>query len=276
PFLEHFAYRCALVADAVYQLGDLSRFGLPDASDEQLRQLFGEKSSALFDHSPAGGFRAKVYHDTRSESFILGFGGTDSVNPSDWLSNIQQFFGKPAEQYEQGINIVNHLAPHQKLIVTGHSLGGGIATVAAVAQQLEACVFNPPGIHTKTLDRFDLSRRNLAGKRIRRFVVAGEILDIGNKVFGIKHDRIGELVTLYGSLTIPVTSIFGLSALFKRMIPGAGMALGVLAPVAEKMAALHRMDEVFYGLRRYLRRKSPRSVDGFCGTIPLPDTKETL
>jgi hypothetical protein len=255
PYLEHIEYRCALVADAVYRAEELPHYGLRLATEQQKSEILGKPESELTDLSDS--MREQFYYDERSKQFILAFAGTEPTNPVHWIQNISQFAGLPSEYYQQAVDIVQAIKPEyqNKVVLTGHSLGGGIATVAAIAGKMNAFVFNPPSLHKNTLAEFDELNVALAETNVRRFVVAGELLDVVNHTLGATQHRIGKKTQLYGSFSMPMSSIFGLSALFKKFIPGVGIALGILAPLAEKSLKLHLMDEVLYGLKNYLTGK---------------------
>ena len=254
PYLEYVEYRCALVAEAVYRNESLPQYGLPLATEEQIPRLTGKfRLCDLTDD-----VREAFYYDQRSDSFMLAFSGTDPMNPNDLINNISQFAGLTADYYQQGVQLVQSIAESDrgKILLTGHSLGGGVATVAAVAGRMNAVVFNPPALHQNTLNKFDGLNLALAESNVRRFVVAGEILDIVNHIPSFRHTFIGEKTQLYGSFNIPLSSIFSLSASLKKFIPGVGLALGVLSPILEKSVRLHLMDEVLYGLRGFLGKRS--------------------
>lgn len=252
-YLERIEYRCALVAEKVYELSDLADLGIPAASPEQIHNVFGSSEIVFHDDN---GFHAKLYYDLRSGQFILGFGGTNFDNVNDWITNFNQFFGQQSDYYIQGLELVNKIRNNyiDRVIVTGHSLGGGIASVAAIAGKLHGYVFNPPAIHLKTLELFDHLNLTSAENRIKRFVVTGEILDLINKTVSRQHRRIGTKIQLYGSWGIPVFSGFIGRQLTRMIIPNPIVVLAgtVGLPLLQKSINLHRMEEVFIGLKKYL------------------------
>ncbi|MDR2441380.1 MAG: DUF2974 domain-containing protein [Planctomycetaceae bacterium] len=252
-YLEHIEYRCALVAERVYQLGNLTDTGILDASPEQIHNVF-ESSEIVF--CDDNGFHAKLYYDLRSDQFILGFGGTTFDNINDWMTNFSQFFGQQSDQYTKGIELVNKIRNNfvDKVIVTGHSLGGGIATVAAITGKLKGFVFNPPAIHQNTLEQFDPKNIIDAENYLKRFVVTGEILDLVNTTISIQHRRIGTKISLYGSWEIPVlTGLLG-RQFTKILVPNPilGLVSTIGIPLLQKSFDLHSMKEVILGLKKYL------------------------
>jgi hypothetical protein len=82
------------------------------------------------------------------DTYILALRGTNGLN--DWRTNISQFFGFKTSQYDQAIDLAkevkNSLPPGARLIVTGHSKGGGQAVAVAYALGIEAIVHNPASV----------------------------------------------------------------------------------------------------------------------------------
>ena len=89
------------------------------------------------------GFGAVLYRDyiTGENQFSLALRGTDAP-PSvdgwaDWINNLQQGLGLVAEQYLAAMELADELRTlvpflNNHLIVTGHSLGGGLASAMVV------------------------------------------------------------------------------------------------------------------------------------------------
>lgn len=111
-------------------------------NDEQLA-LLGINQTALYDTNT--GFSAVIYRYT--DMYILSFTGSNELK--DLYANIRQGLGLYEPQYYQAIGLVNILtkiASH-KLICIGHSLGGGLASVAGLAANAPTITFSPAGYH---------------------------------------------------------------------------------------------------------------------------------
>jgi len=230
-YLKEKSYRCAIVAESVYKGRCLAASGLPLANSAA-RHLFGQDYQKLFAVCPIG-FRGMIYHDTHDDSFIMAFRG--SANPFDWITNAKQYFGTKAAHYEKAKEIIQSYTGNEKLYLAGHSLGGGLATVASIVSGLQAHVFNPPRIHEDTLDGFDISAFH---SRIHRYVMKGEYLDFCstiNKPFRIWTHEIGEKIELH------VWCI-------KRPFLLLG---GRVLPIIPEAIRLHGMKAVLKGLRRH-------------------------
>jgi len=115
----------AVFADAVYFIGGFGfdRLGI--------------------NYTPKDGFAASLFQ-ARDGTFYLTFRGTDGWD--DMGSNTRQALGFSASQYQQAIDLARQvrrfLPPEARLILTGHSLGGGLAAAASYGTGLNAITFN--------------------------------------------------------------------------------------------------------------------------------------
>lgn len=102
---------------------------------------------------PDSSFRARVYvNDAQGETrYVVAFRG--SQFGEDWLNNGQQAIGASSEHYDKALRIGQRLAAvGADVTLTGHSLGGGMASAAALASGHEADTFNAAGLHASTID----------------------------------------------------------------------------------------------------------------------------
>lgn len=144
--------------------------------EDELRQV-GIDPTLLKNQS--SGFLAVVYGDGQGRH-VLAYSGTDEAK--DWLTNFGQGLGFETSQYNQAMALARQakIAFGQDMVITGHSLGGGLAAAAAVATDTPAVTFNASGVHDKTLERVGLDPdavKHEAGQGlIRRYAVQNEIL----------------------------------------------------------------------------------------------------
>lgn len=180
----------ALAAD-VYAPGQAIPAGWTIASPQQLAAI-GLTENML--SSPQSEFRAEVYaRDIGGQpSYVVAFRGSQSA--SDWGANIKQGIGLRTDHYNRALEIGERLIVPEgaRVTLTGHSLGGGLASAASLAAELPATTFNAAGLSDRTLGQ----ARTIAGADgrvdvpdISAFHVRGEILstmqDGGDRVLGI-------------------------------------------------------------------------------------------
>ena len=151
--------------------------GWSQLSDEELEAMGLDPSS--FNDVPSG-FQSALYKHKDGE-YALAFAGTN--DGPDVKVDIDQNFGKQTVQYSKAVTLgqqVSKAVGDNKLVYTGHSLGGGLATTAALVTNKSAVTFNGAGVNLRTLRRHGVSsgmidNRINQGKLISYYVM-GEIL----------------------------------------------------------------------------------------------------
>jgi len=124
----------ALCANAVYNV-DLRKVG----PWNQAVPIYGNDSL---------GFFACAYIHENGRELIVAFRGTDDL--SDALTDVTIFLGKfPNQAINAEIALKDILSKNKNIksiYLTGHSLGGGLASLMADAHNLPAVTFNAPGM----------------------------------------------------------------------------------------------------------------------------------
>lgn len=148
-------------------------------------------------------FRAQIYKVDPEvgpipPQCITAFRGT-SVR-EDWTQvNIPQGLGRETKSHNAAMNLAQTMAKSgASTEFTGHSLGGGLASAAAVVTGIKATTQNSSGLHKNTTVRFDQTKpldREAAKKFVDAYRIDGadkaEILSLLNKIPGVP-DAIGE------------------------------------------------------------------------------------
>lgn len=134
--------------------GDYIPAGWEHVSDDELKEL-GINSKAF--EKLVSGFSATLYRDVDGR-YALAFRGTNELQ--DWASNAGNsllFSQQAAEAAQLTDHIKQRLEANgvkaDQLSLTGHSLGGGIASIASLTSGVRAATFNASGASdmTKTL-----------------------------------------------------------------------------------------------------------------------------
>ncbi len=136
-------------------------------------------------------FRAQVYTDEQG-NFVLSYRGT-AEGGADWDNNFRQGLGfETADGDKFSVTAANTAVEFERvfgdnsggdatnLAITGHSQGGGLASVGSLASGVPAVTFDASGVHPNTLDRMNMSpeqaRAFAEGGNIRAYSLSGDAL----------------------------------------------------------------------------------------------------
>ena len=195
---QHADYSLALLAKDVYAPAATNIGGFTRLSDAALLSS-GIDPASLFD--TASGFQAGIYNN--KQQYVLSFAGTNDIQ--DWLSNIRQATGYEDVQYNQAVALgkTAKIAFGDALVITGHSLGGGLAATAALASGTFAVTFNAAGVSDHTLNRLGIdptqARQFAQSGGIRRYSEQHDLLTEAQESTSFIPDAIGHKITLANS-----------------------------------------------------------------------------
>jgi uncharacterized Zn-binding protein involved in type VI secretion len=141
-----------------------------------------ELRNATF-NDPSTGFYSDLYRNDIDGSYRLVMRGTemDTWNQwkgNDWLwGNLSQGVGLQSGQYTQAVELSRQVAGVYggNMGITGHSLGGGLASVGSLATGVPANTFNAAGVHSNTFNRYGLNASQAPGL-VTAYQVDGDIL----------------------------------------------------------------------------------------------------
>lgn len=116
------------------------------------------------------GFHAELYYNKVTGEYTVAFEGT-----LDWrdvkTDAVLGFNGIP-EQHNLAMRIADYiklnLLDEIKLNITGHSLGGSLASIVGLATGLPTYTYNPAGVNNAMIDKFGL-RDNLNNGNIKAY-----------------------------------------------------------------------------------------------------------
>jgi len=145
-------------------------------------------------------FKAGIYK-TEKGDIVVAFAGTEGAK--DWYHNLKQGAGFESGQYNQAAALARKVAiAGNDVSFTGHSLGGGLATLASAITDKPAVTFNPAGLHSNTLQRQGIDPGKFTEKAENGLVVnvttKGDALQIANAL-PLVPSPIGETAKFDGA-----------------------------------------------------------------------------
>jgi len=135
--------------------------GIRRANQSDLEALGLHDGTTDMTEMPDSDFDADVFVHTNpvtgEETYTVAFQGTTPTSGGDWGANFGQGLGMETEYYRRATEIGRRASAAQpgKVNYTGHSLGGGMASAAAVASGDQAYTFNAAGLHENTMEGGD-------------------------------------------------------------------------------------------------------------------------
>jgi hypothetical protein len=136
----------------------------------------------------ATGFRAAIYQNPQGQ-YVVAYAGTNPKEMGDLGADATQAFGLETKQYNQAIALAKEAEVefgNGNVVFTGHSLGGGLASAAALASDASAVTFNAAGLSNETMRGLGLNpnaaRDQVADSgQVRRYVVNGDPLTLAQQ-----------------------------------------------------------------------------------------------
>src|SRR3546814_1531109 len=119
-----------------------------------LRPPRSTRTDTLFPYTTlfrSNGFDAAIYQNDQGQ-YVVAYRGTDNwgvANPGDADDNALQGMGFETGQYSDAIALAQRAEQvfgEGNVVVTGHSLGGGLASAAALATGASGVTFNAAGL----------------------------------------------------------------------------------------------------------------------------------
>lgn len=195
PTISPSTMDAALMADHIYKYSNLTPNSTSVIGKDKNSQNMATVGTTgyILQEVTVGkdGFTAGLYKKTLedgTEIFALVFAGTDQGK--DWITNFKQGVGKFSSQYNTAYQMAQMYKNYSNITFVGHSLGGGLASLAALTTNKPAITFNAAGLSKGTKNRYGVS--NTSTSKIEAYVIKGEILNyllkpLGQGAIGNKH-----------------------------------------------------------------------------------------
>lgn len=216
---------------------------------KDLKKEFGDKISGNL-IKPKSGFKARLFK--KGNTYILAFAGTELTNdykkPSlkDAITDGRQTFGlddKEQGQFSSAVLLAAEIdgeiqqenkekqegEKNKRLIITGHSLGGALATIAGAITGAETYTFNAAGVHEQTFKDQNVNSENT--KHIQAYYSNKDILNI------VQNNRT-ILAALLASSKCSLLSFLGSGIFLTNSVPQvSGQKIGLDTDASNWFAA---------------------------------------
>jgi len=143
---------------------------LPSYISQLSKEQLENKGLNPSDFNQKNGMVAGLYYNSRTEQYMLAFRGTEG-SIKDIATDIRNGLGFKSGQYNSAVMLANDIkkATSGNFMITGHSLGGGLASAASRATGANAITFNAAGLN---------SAYNKGTSSIQAYITRGEILNV--------------------------------------------------------------------------------------------------
>jgi Txe/YoeB family toxin of Txe-Axe toxin-antitoxin module len=144
----------ATLAQSGYSENHLGKDGKQEKDNKLSTYGWKEYESVEYD----SGFHARVYKNDEEGKIVVSFGGTETDDMKDLLTDGRLALGYSDDQFEEALKFVNDMMlehPEKEIVITGHSLGGALAQYVAIHKGIPAITFNAPGIDTRDYGFFE-------------------------------------------------------------------------------------------------------------------------
>jgi hypothetical protein len=173
--------------DASYSIQNNAKMGA--ITNEKLLEGInlpnGWKFSDYLHEAEGTNLNYAVFENAPRNITLMTMVGTQTDNGfwlGDWGDDIRQGLGLKVPQYMAAMKHAQYLntksmSKGYSFVLTGHSLGGGLAAAASAVTGAPALIYNAAGVHPNTFSHFGGSLITAPGENVVHYMINGEILN---------------------------------------------------------------------------------------------------
>lgn len=212
------------------------------------------------------GFQAIVLKPENDRRVVLAFAGTQmgyefrpDKTGGDLQTDLDQELGLIPRQYVLAANMAGEWRSKygNNLVLTGHSLGGGLASYAGLYNKIPATTINPAPLAETTALRYAANKNNLRSLPVTNYIAGGREVISNNGLWGMPTGGLVKpKITLIGNI-IPVAGGKGWNGIEATKYYKDHMISDTAPEVPLPVKQLHNMPGGYHGMteNEYLPRR---------------------
>ncbi|MGV7188957.1 lipase family protein [Xanthomonas axonopodis] len=200
-------------------------------SERNALPLPGLEWIQIAEHVTGSGFMAKAFRNSETGEVVVSYAGTTEENMLDWVfGNIPAGTGYYSVQVEEAIVFYLNVLKIQgvdnsSVTFTGHSLGGGLASLMAVFFDKNATVFDQAPFEMTAHD-FEAIQKYRDNLDASGYILPSEFEKYGPKSFGERESNVVQILVAGEVLTYKTENAMKINGNVKTIDPMARDALG--------------------------------------------------
>lgn len=194
------------------------------------------------------GFQAEIYQNEVTGEYTIAFRGSEK-ELADWSTNIDNYTGRETRQYELAYKIgkaLENLPDGVRVSITGHSLGGGLATVAGLTSGQPTLTVNAAWVNDQVVNKQGLSEKlNNGDYQITSLVATGKDSDMLDMLQTFAKDHPVQATSVIGGVAtsvVPIVSIISPSNMGGVLMGGARMGTSIITGTNANHATGQRVE----------------------------------
>ncbi|MEQ7775682.1 lipase family protein, partial [Xanthomonas hortorum] len=177
------------------------------------------------------GFMAKAFRNSETGEVVVSYAGTTQENLLDWiLGNVPAGVGVYSVQVEEAIAFYLDVLKIQNVAAssvtfTGHSLGGGLASLMAVFFDKNATVFDQAPFEMTAM-QLDLIQKYINNLEHSGYVIPLQLKEYGEGSFSERESNVTQILVAGEVLTFESGNAMKINGAIRTIDPMAKKVLG--------------------------------------------------